>query len=171
VVHIIYAALFVAGFHEPAAVSGVSLTKFGNRNDVLPGSWGMWNWKEYDVEDNAFAFVRLEGGGAMAIEASFVANIPEEVFSFQVFGTKGGGRMSPFAYMGEQAGTLVNVQPVWLPKSEAHAREIADFVGAIRGECRVGVTGEEGLKVTRIIDAIYESAKLGKEVRVPKLKI
>jgi predicted dehydrogenase len=43
---------------------------------------------------------------------------------------------------------------------------MADFVDAIRNDREPGVTGEEALKVHRLIDALLETARMGAPVRL-----
>ncbi len=47
---------------------------------------------------------------------------------------------------------------------EAHRRQIADFVDAIRSGREPLVNGAEGRRSLSVVKAVYESAKLGKEV-------
>jgi len=170
-VHIIYSALYLLGFPRPVSVSGKTYTLFGNRSDVVPGGWGMWDYKNYTVEDNAFGFVRFEGDLTMTVETSFVANIAQECHNVTILGDKGGIQTNPATFAGEANGTLTNVTPAFLPQGKSHEREIAQFVAAIRGEGRVGVSGEEALLVMQIVDGIYASCKANREVRLERLKV
>jgi predicted dehydrogenase len=170
-VHIIFSALYLLGFPRPVAVSGKDYRRFGHRSDVVPGGWGMWDYRNYTVEDNAFGFVRFDNDVTMTVETSFIANIPQEVHNLVVLGDKGGVQLEPCTLAGEAYGTLTNVTPGWLPQGQSHAREIAQFVAAIRGEDRPGVTGEEALLVMQIVDGIYASSKAGREVRVERFKL
>jgi predicted dehydrogenase len=127
--------------------------------------FGTWDHTTFTVEDYASAFVRLEGGATLILEAAFCMN-NEDGMNFWIMGDKGGAKMSPCTIYREEFGTLTDSTPGWLPGVAEHAREIEDFVKAIRGEGVVGVTGEQGLMVTQILDAIYESSDEGKEVAV-----
>ena len=53
-----------------------------------------------------------------------------------------------------------------LPQVNSHEGEIRAFVQAILDDTPVPVPGEQGLMVTRILDALYESSETGKEVRM-----
>jgi predicted dehydrogenase len=170
-VHILFSALYLLDFPRPVAVSGKAYTRFGDRPDVVPGGWGMWDYKNYTVEDNAFGFVRFANDVTLSLETSFVANIPQEVHNLIVLGDKGGVQLEPCTLAAEAHGTLTNITPGWLPQGQAHQREIAQFVAAVRGDGRVGVTGEEALLVMQIVDGIYASSKANREVPVEKLAI
>lgn len=170
-VHSLFSALYLLDFPRPVAVSGKTLTKFGNRPDVALEDWGRWNWKEYDVEDNAYGFVRFEGDLTMTVETSFVANIPQGYNDLLILGDKGGIRLEPPTLICEHHEMVVNLNPS-LPKPPgAHQREIAAFVAALRGEGEVGATGEQALAVMQIIDGIYESSGKGCEVKIEKIRI
>jgi predicted dehydrogenase len=68
----------------------------------------------------------------------------------------------------EMHGSLVNVTPaVETPRNgykQSYDREIEHFVACIRrGETQIS-PGEDGLAIMRVADAIYASAKSGREV-------
>ena len=54
--------------------------------------------------------------------------------------------------------------PGFLPKIVTHEAELRAFVQAIADDTPVPVPGEQGLMVTRILDALYQSAETGREV-------
>jgi predicted dehydrogenase len=169
-VHALYAAMYVMDFPRPVAVSGSAWQKFGHKKPgVAP--MGVWDWENFTVEDYAAAFVRLEGGGAISLEAAFCMNNAQGGMNFWIMGDKGGAQMSPCTVYREEWGALTDTTPAYLPKGDAHEREILAFLAAIRGEGRVGVTGEEGLLVQQILDAVYASADAGREVEVEKLEV
>jgi len=166
-VHMLYAAMYAMGFPKPVAVSGQTYQKFGTKKPgVAP--WGPWDHKGFTVEDYASAFVRFEGGAALVLESSFCMNGPDGM-NFWIMGDKGGAQYSPLKFFREEFGTLTDAEPGWLPKAKCHTQQMLDFVNAVRGKGKVGVTGEEGLCITRILDAIYASAEAGKEVPVEEL--
>jgi predicted dehydrogenase len=168
-VHMLYATMYAMGFPVPVAVSGQTYQKFGAKKPgVAP--WGPWDHKGFTVEDYASAFVRFEGGQSLVIESSFCMNGPDGM-NFWIMGDKGGAQFSPLRFFREEFGTLTNTEPGWMPKADCHTQQMLDFVNAVRGKGKVGVTGEEGLCITQILDAIYASAEAGKEVPVRKLKL
>lgn len=132
--------------------------------------FGTWDHTTFTVEDYASAFVRLEGGATLILEAAFCMN-NEDGMNFWIMGDKGGAKMSPCTIYREEFGTLTDAEPGWMPRVNCHTQEILDFLAAIRGKGKVGVTGEEGLCITQILDAIYASAEAGKEVPVAKLDV
>jgi len=164
-VHILDLTLHMIGFPKPVSVSGMAVTKFGDKPNVF-GAWGQWDWKTFTVEDFASGYVRFENGMTLAIESSFCANIEKDLFDFHILGDKGGVQYSPPMLFTEQNMTLLNVSPVMMRPVQSHHEEVAAFIDAIRKDKPVPVPGEQALVVTKIIDGIYKSSQLGKEVRI-----
>ena len=168
-VHILDLTLFLMGFPKPVTVAGCAYTKFGKKKGVL-GLMGQWDVKKYTVEDFAAGFIRFENGATMLLEASFAANIEDDVFDAWLLGTKGGADVFKPEIYTEDAGTLLDATAYGLPtpriKHPAHCREIELFVEAVQKNTPVPVPGEECLITQKILDGIYKSAEIGKEVTI-----
>jgi len=164
-VHIMDAALYVMGFPKPVSASGATYTKFGNRRGVI-GLMGQWDPKRFTVEDFALGLVRFNNGATMFVETSFAANIEKDVFSFSLLGTKGGCSLDPPKIFSERYKTLIDVNPVFLRGRSTHEVEMEKFIEAIVKDREPPVTGEQGLVVQKIMDGIYRSAELGREVSI-----
>ncbi|MGD8238448.1 MAG: Gfo/Idh/MocA family oxidoreductase [Armatimonadota bacterium] len=164
-VHVLDLTLWLMGFPEPATVSGVTFQELGTRKGI--GGMGAWDYRNYTVEDHCAALIRFKNGASVMLEASFALNIPENNMN-QVFvcGTKGGVSNSPLTFIREELGNLTASQPQYLPKVQSHAAEIADFVQCIRKGTPSPVPGEQALITQRILNAIYQSAEEGAEVKV-----
>ncbi len=164
-VHILDLTLWLMGHPKPIAASGLCYTKFGTRPGLV-GLFGAWDHTNYTVEDFATGLVRFENGASLVIESSFAANIEKNVFNTTLLGTEGGCQLNPLKMFREERQTLIDATPVFLPQVGTHEAEIFDFIEAVREDKPVPVPGEDGLMVTRIIDAIYQSSDEGKEVRI-----
>lgn len=164
--HILDLTLWLMGHPKPVAVSGKCYTKFGTRPGLV-GLMGKWDHTNYTVEDFAAGIVRFESGAILTIESSFAANIEKDVFNTSLMGTEGGCDLDPLRIYREERGSLTDTSPAFIagPKGVQEAA-VTDFIDAIREGKPVPVTGEEGLKVSRIIDALYKSSEEGKEVPV-----
>ena len=169
-VHILDLTLWLMGYPEPVSVTGQTYVKFGTREGVL-GLAGQWDPKIYTVEDFAAGFIRFANGATLSLESSFAANLAENQFHTSLFGTEGGAYLEPAneeatRVFREESGTLTDTALAFLPKIMTHDAELREFVQAIIDDTPVPVPGEEGLMVTRILDALYLSAETGREVRM-----
>lgn len=167
-VHVLDLTLWLMGYPEPVSVTGQTYAKFGMRDDVL-GLLGQWDPKTFTVEDFAAGFIRFANGATISLESSFAANIAENEFQTLLLGTEGGAHLFPgddskTRVFREESGALTDTTPVFLPKVDTHEAELRAFVQALTDGAPVPVPGEQGLMVTRILDALYESAETGREV-------
>ena len=155
------------GHPKPIAASGVTYQKFGKRDDVV-GFMGQWDYKNFTVEDMAAALIRFDNGATIVLESSFVANLKEEVHNVTLLGSEGGAEAYPFSITQERNQTVFSYSPK-LPGSNninTHYAEMKAFVECVRDSKEPLVTGEHGLVVAKIMDAIYKSAEENREVPI-----
>ena len=147
--------LYMLGSPQPVSVSAMTFRGVGQQPDV----------SVYDVEEHATIFVRFEGGVTAVFESAWASNM-DSGDGFRLFGTKGGLKTNPFTVYTEQNGMQVDITPK-IPQRQGSGNElILDFVQACLNDTLPKTPGEDGLKVMQIIDAAYQSAKLGREVTV-----
>jgi predicted dehydrogenase len=175
-VHVVDMALYAMGNPKVVAVSASTYAEIGTQGK---GNWvtarGRFQPEEtigYEVEDLATAFLRLENGATLLLEASW-ASFTEvnDAFGIQVYGSQGGGRIFSEGYADTETLTLFHEagdttsdsKPRLVPRS-GHAAIINGFVDGILDGKPVSPDGREGLERVRLIDAIYRSAELGKEI-------
>ena len=165
-VHILDLSLWLMGHPKPISASGVTYQKFGKRGDVV-GFMGQWDYTKFTVEDFASALIRFDNGATIMLESSFCANIPKDLFSTQILGTNGGAETDPFRIVQEKHKS-VNVLEPTIPNrnNNMYHAEIKDFVACVKEGREPLVTGEHGLMVAQIMDAIYQSSELGHEVKI-----
>ncbi len=166
-VHILDLTLWLLGHPKPIAASGQTYAKFGKRSDIV-GFMGQWDYKNFTVEDFAIGLIRFENGATISLESSFVANIPEDVFTSTICGTEGGAVTHPLTIVREQHRSLQTFKPE-IPHADiaTHSAEVKHFCEAILNNTEPLTTGEHGLAVAKIMDAIYASSEAGKEVAIP----
>jgi len=173
-VHMLDMALFLMREPRALAGSGAAYAELGPR-----GRGGNpWAKKQpadgapYDVEDLASAFIRLEGNATLLLETSWAAyRANNDEYGVTLYGTEGGAEIRVVNYVQEDtlkvfvdvAGTPVDVLPHF-GKGEGHLASIRAFVERIRSGDWRDCTGREGLARTRIIDACYRSAEMGREI-------
>ena len=167
-VHLLDATLHMMGCFKPKAVSGQTFTNFGNRG-MGDGTWGMSEINKkskFNVDDHASAHIKLAGGRTVAIEISWAAfgeNANER--SVDLYGTEGGGHLFPakvFKKVGDDFQTLApDDVELALPTERMH-----HFIDCILDGKKPVCAAKQALAVQKILDAIYQSSKTGKEVRI-----
>jgi predicted dehydrogenase len=165
-VHRLDLALWLMGYPTPVSVSG---SAYGLLGRAIAEECG----KEYTVEDLAAGFIRFANGASLVIEASWANNAVhgEEMYTV-LSGTRGGG-----ACVNIHGGYEFRVQV--FEECEGAVRDVTEKVAApplqsaqaaFAAAIREGVTnpapGEQGLVVMQVLDALYESAETGREVRL-----
>jgi predicted dehydrogenase len=161
-VHVLDLTLHCMGFPKPLAVSAGAYLKLSNKPSVM-----RHDPKKYTVpDDSAAALIHLEGGITIVLLTSWALNIPAHRGNVVVCGDKGGLQLDPFTLIREEFGALTNVTIQENPFSgiASHAEEVRQFVEAIKAGKPSPVPGEQALKTQKILDAIYESGKRGREV-------
>jgi len=165
-VHLLDLSLWLAGNPRPIEVSGITSQRLGTRPNVNP--WGQWDYKNFQVEDHAAAFIRFEGEKAMQIEVSWALNIADSGESISFSGTEGGLDVYPLKVNSAKHGMLTNWEPTWFPGKEDKDWDLqtADFVDAVLEGREPTVKPEEALRVSQIVDAIYSSSETKGAVRI-----
>lgn len=163
-VHMLDQTLFIMGYPRVESVAAATYTKF-DRKDVphLP----------MNVDDFATAFVRFKGGATLAMEISWASHHHHaEQFLVQVYGTEGGARRVSENYQ-EVAVELYRRDHGGLTttRMDAPPRDLtnvqADFIDSILEGREPAYSGEKhGLVTMQILDAIYQSSRTGREVRI-----
>ncbi|MCD6406148.1 MAG: Gfo/Idh/MocA family oxidoreductase [Planctomycetes bacterium] len=159
-VHMIDMTLFIMGWPKVQAVSAAAYQNFQAR---VPGK------PTYTVEDHAVAQLRLEGGAVLSFETSWASHIKEKSRNWvEICGTKAGAKLDPLEVYTERDGVLTDEIPHvkstgWIESIEMEA---GHFAGCIRTGKTPLSPGEHGVDIMIILDAIYKSARLGREVRL-----
>jgi predicted dehydrogenase len=146
-------AIWVAGLKKPTRVTCNIFGKTGRRG----------------VEDSACAVVNFAGGSCLILEVTWNLLEPKDHTYLQIYGSKGGANLQPLKIHKAMHGELVNVTPALERRrslyKDSYGREIDHFVECIQKKRAPLTTGEEALSVLKILDAMYESASTGQEVR------
>lgn len=170
-VHMIDLAVWIMGNPKPVAVSGSAYTKFAE-TDLADSEHSAFGEKKsggvFDVEDLTSGFIRFENGATLQIEFSWASNIEQETRFVELRGTKAGFslRNDDLKLFTEIEGTLCNVEPQIVKNGHGHGSNIHHFVEVVQGREKPIFTPEQGVDMIRILSAIYESARLGREIRL-----
>lgn len=121
------------------------------------------------VEDSNFTLIKFKNGTALTIEVSWSFLRGGEFFYCNVFGTNGSSSINPLRIYKKMDIDLTEITPK-LPSSfsseikNSFEFQLKHFIGSVRGSHKLVSTGKEALKVMQIVEGIYKSAKLGKEI-------
>lgn len=167
-VHRLDLALWLMGHPKPTYV-------MGSTYDTIATALAKKQGKPFDVEDFAASLIKFKNGATLILEASWAGYIKEkELMKTRILGTKGGLLQYNMAegytfevetYL-EKDGCQYDLKlhdniPVPAAKSA-----MGHFVDCIANNKPHMATGHEGLIVMEILDAIYESARTGKPVKI-----
>lgn len=162
-VHVLDLALWLMGNPKAVTVTGTTYAKFGPKGEGT-GGWGIAESDgSFDVEDLAAGFIRLDTGATLMLEASWASHIKQDMIYTNLCGTKGGADVDPLRIYTDINGIPSDITPSY-PQVAGHIMEIKHFVDCLVNGTELISTGEHGLEVVRILDAIYKSAATGKEI-------
>ncbi len=122
-----------------------------------------------NVEDSALAVIQTEDNVAITIEVAWRMHLEKDMNYMHFFGDGGGAFMNPLRLYKELHGKLVNVTPIDIESNvdvfkKSFENEMRNFINVIKGEEEPVTPAKDGVYVMKIIDAIYQSAKLGKQI-------
>ncbi|RME70808.1 MAG: gfo/Idh/MocA family oxidoreductase [Verrucomicrobia bacterium] len=167
-VHALDRCLYLLGEFDAAAVSGQTYSKLGSLG-LGEGSWGKGEIdpdRPFDVDDLAVALIKLKSGRTVLLEASWAAHQEEHDYNgTQLFGTKAGLALPPLRlfHPTKRGYATETVKP--LPP-RVDTDRMVHFIDCLLGKAEPFVKPEESLAIQKILDAIYQSAKTGREVRI-----
>jgi predicted dehydrogenase len=176
-VHLLDLALYFMGYPEPVSVVGSTYHEFGPRGKGANASWAATDLvltNTFDVEDFAIGLVKFANGATLFVEASWAGHQERnDDISLHLFGRDGGVSMIMPDYrkadcvrvFTEIGGIPVDITPRYSLDDE-YAQEVRHFVDCIREGAETLAPGEQGARLMHIIDALYESAASGHQVRL-----
>jgi predicted dehydrogenase len=172
--HALDLTLWLMGNYEVISVSGMVYDKIiqGKGSANL---WGPWDSAKMKGEDAAFALIRMKNGAVLELECSWALNIRNMYENVSTLaGTLGGADLlDGLSLNGERDGHLyVNKIDVDNLTGNMYGGQSKDYwisamqtwIDAINTDTDPVVKPEQCLVVNKIMDAIYTSAKTGREV-------
>lgn len=135
--------------------------------------WKSKKWKP-NVEDNAFAILKNRD-----VTASLHASVTNwgNIFSLEIFGDKGyliveglgrwyGVETLKFGKRKPLHGDVVLKTWTFPGADKSWEAEWKNFVSAIRGAAKLNGSGEDGLRANEIVEALYQSSRFNKEIKL-----
>ena len=186
--HALDITLWAMNNYKPKQVTG---SVFQKMKDNSEGNlFGPWDPKTYEVEDSAFAFIKMADGASIYLEASWALNVLKDREGQVVLcGTKAGaelvgeGAAAPTSAVNGTGnvvfntadyGELVDTQPMAIsgpgpadfggdPFRVGDA-ELKAWLDAIVKNTDPVVKPEQAFVVTQILEAVYKAAETGKTI-------
>ena len=123
-----------------------------------------------EVEDSATAFLRLDSGATLTLELTWGLLMEKDFAYLNLFGSGGAALWNPLRIHKGMHGTLVNVTPTMDSARNQYKQsieaQIGHFAESLRKNQKPMGSADEILPVMELMDAIYRSAELGKEVKL-----
>ena len=119
----------------------------------------------YDVEDSITGVIRTDGP-VITFQGAWAQNIGEREMYIDFMGDKGGIRLqygADFVKYSTQDGMLTKTT-FQFPTNNMFEKEINDFVKSVQTGEKLPSHIDVTIKTAKIMEGIYESAKLHKEV-------
>lgn len=172
--HMIDLCWYLMGKPKPVSVSGNTYKKLGNRSHIENLSFykaADYNAEHNDVEDLANALIRFENGASLFVDVSFTLHAKQDEVSVKLYGENGGAEVEPeLAIIKEQHETIINITPqidmLIFDFTGSFINEINHFVECCLNNVQPISTVEDGVEVTKMLAAIYESAATKQEIKL-----
>ena len=187
-VHLIDSLIWILGGPKAVSVSGSAYNKIGNKGeDVLIGiaesgayagtfTPRPYDYREFDVEEFATGFIRLEGGKSVNFKFSWAINLPTTNLDMVICGDKGGLSVNGETLYKRVGRFQADTKLKWFDNGEfkgvpfeQHRYMYRNIMDTLAGKAEYLIKEEENLEVAKIIECFYKSAELGREVSVQEL--
>ena len=181
--HALDITLWCMNNYDVDSVTGSVFYKLGGLQQATEGNlFGPWDPKTYEVEDSAMGYIKMKDGSAITLEASWALNILESrEASTTLCGTLAGAEIhSGMSYgkneliynrgrnnqlMQETLSPVGGVAYFGGGGGEEGTIDCKQWLEAVKNGTQPLVKPEEALVVTKILDAIYKSARENKEIK------
>jgi predicted dehydrogenase len=170
-VHILDLAVWMMGQPKAVRVSGATTRALSSRHPVF-SEWHSGEYpKDADVDELTVALIHFANGATLSLEVSWMLHhdTQGENPKLWLYGTAGGVEWPQNVLLSSDYQNktlhrrLINSKPDPLP---AQALACIDFARCIIEGKPCPITPQESLAVARILEAIYDSARQGEEIRL-----
>jgi predicted dehydrogenase len=172
--HALDLTLWMMDNYKPKSVTGSVFKKLGSKKDAA-NAWGSWDPEKFTVEDSAFGYITMENGAAIVLESSWALNVVQTgEAKTTLCGTDAGADMTEGLQInGEKYGRLYVTKPeletggvdfYGAEKQSPADLEARMWIDSILNDRDVVVKPEQAYVVTQLLEAVYESARLGKAI-------
>ncbi len=123
------------------------------------------------VEDTSVSFLKCKDSSLIVMESSWSLYSEKDLFYFVVQGTEGYATLNPLKIYKKVGNQLFDLTPSQRDNAltlfkKSYLNELKSFVGAVRGLNPVFSSGDEALSRMKVIEAMYNSSKENKEIKI-----
>jgi predicted dehydrogenase len=166
-VHALDSVWYLMGTPRPTSVSGQVFRNFAHLVKV----------PVFDVEDAAYAFIRFESHAVIQLETSWAGNLTDdipprkyfgqELVNSIVYGTKASVQLNPIRLFEDRHGELVTVLlDAKEDEPSGFELQLRNFIDSINGKTAPINNADQAVALMEMLDAIYASSALGREVPI-----
>ncbi len=124
-----------------------------------------------NVEDSSISFLRCKGPVTISMESSWSLPLVKDSFYFNIYGTKGAASLNPFHVYKRIDNQIIDLTPSQSESAvslfkKSYTNELKSFIGAVSGLNPVFSSSEESLPRMKVIEAMYKSSSLNKEIKL-----
>lgn len=164
--HLLDLSIWLLGDPEPVEVIGKTYNRL-SKSPIQINDWGSFNYQTFEVDDHVSAYITFENDISVLFECSWAANIKEDKIHLSVSGAEGGLNMYPFELYQPKLGSMMETTAkAEHNEKKAGVVQAENFVNSCLGESELVVKPEQAMKVSKIIEAIYESSESGTSVKL-----
>ena len=177
-VHRIDLAWYLMGCPKPVAASAAASYRIGDyrkskgvvESDGTVSDNNGWCGEpvpdyKFDIEDSVSGIIRFENNATLLFETSWTFNGPNNS-STQIAGSKAGAVLKDTFEIFRSEGEEIALETPEIEKGNMFDNEIEHFVNCVREGKTPRSDIEDAVMIEAMLCAIYESAKLGKEVEI-----
>ena len=173
--HALDLTLWMMNNYEPKMVVGNTFAKLRDQTNT-GNAWGDWDPAKFTVEDSAFGYIVMKNGAVVMLESSWALNISKPIeASYMLCGVNGGIDTVDevklnYVRHGRQTIEKPNLDAGGVAfydgntSKDASVVDMGRWLKAIETDTDPCVMPEQAATVTRILEAIYTSAKTGEPV-------
>ncbi|TSA28541.1 MAG: gfo/Idh/MocA family oxidoreductase [Ignavibacteriales bacterium] len=130
-----------------------------------------FNHNTKDVEDSAIGLIRFDDDRVISFEVSWGLHSEWDKFHLAAFGTEGTAHLNPLrAYKRMESShidyTVANQSNQTNLFKKSYENELKHFIGVVRENTPVISTGDDAVSLMILLEALYKSAKLKKEINL-----
>ncbi|MCT1904435.1 Gfo/Idh/MocA family protein [Oceanobacillus sojae] len=162
--HLLDTALWLVYPSKPVEVNAQVYQRLSKQPNQV-NDWGSYDHEAIDVDDHVSAYIRFDNQSTLLFECSWAANIKEDQTHISISGDKGGLSVFPYEVYQPKYGKMMETHTEIIEdRHQAGISQAKNFIGACLGKESLKSNPEEALRVTKVIDAIYESSEQRKSI-------